>query len=90
MNKKILVITGGAGFIGSHLCEQLIEREYKVICLDNLITGSVKNIEHLLKNRSFEFIKHNVCEYIKIKGSVDSILHFASLDSPIHSLKYPI
>jgi len=88
--KKTVLITGGAGFIGSHLCELLLNKGYRVICLDNLITGKMSNISRLLKNKSFKFIKHNVSEYINIKGPVHYVLHFASPASPIDYLKYPI
>lgn len=87
---KRVVITGGAGFIGSHLADLFIAENFKVVCLDNLITGSLDNIRHLLKNKNFEFIKHNVSENIDLKGGVDYILHFASPASPVDYLKYPI
>jgi dTDP-glucose 4,6-dehydratase len=85
--KKTILITGGAGFIGSHLCELFLAKGCKVMCLDNLITGKLSNISHLLKDRNFKFIKHNVSEYIDFKGPVDYILHFASPASPIDYLK---
>lgn len=88
--KKIVLITGGAGFIGSHLCELFLAKGYKVICLDNLITGKISNISHLLKERDFKFIRHNVSEYIDVKGPVHYVLHFASPASPVDYLKYPI
>jgi dTDP-glucose 4,6-dehydratase len=90
MRKKTIVITGGAGFIGSHLCDKLIEGGYRVICLDNLITGRLENIGHLLKNRYFSFLRHNVTKYLDIKGKVDFVLHFASPASPVDYLKFPI
>ena len=90
MHKKSVVITGGAGFIGSHLCDRLLAEDFKVICLDNLITGDLENIRHLLKDKNFEFIRHDVTKYIEIKGSVDYVLHFASPASPIDYLKFPI
>ncbi len=90
MPKKIAVITGGAGFIGSHLCDKLIEKDFKVICLDNLITGNTNNISHLIKDKNFRFTKHNVSKYIDIRGKVDYVLHFASLASPVDYLKFPI
>jgi dTDP-glucose 4,6-dehydratase len=90
MPKKVAVITGGAGFVGSHLCDKLIKEGYKVICLDNLITGNKKNIEHLIKDKDFTFIKHNVTQYIRIPGRVDYVLHFASPASPVDYLKFPI
>ncbi|MCX5667857.1 MAG: SDR family oxidoreductase [Candidatus Omnitrophica bacterium] len=88
--KKTVLITGGAGFIGSHLCELFIGKSCKVICVDNLITGKLSNISHLLKNKNFQFMKHNISEHINIKGPVDYILHFASPASPIDYLKFPI
>jgi len=90
MGRKAAVITGGAGFIGSHLCERLIREGFRVICLDNLITGNLKNIEGLVKNKNFKFIKHDVTKYINIKGKIDYVLHFASLASPVDYLKFPI
>ncbi len=90
MPKKVVVITGGAGFIGSHLCDKLIRENFRVICLDNLITGNLKNIKHLFKDKDFRFIRHNVTQYIEIPGRVDYVLHFASLASPVDYLKFPI
>jgi dTDP-glucose 4,6-dehydratase len=90
MGRKTVVITGGAGFIGSHLCDRLIKEGFKVICLDNLITGKAKNIKHLLQEKNFRFMQHNVAQYINIKGKVDYILHFASPASPDDYLKFPI
>jgi dTDP-glucose 4,6-dehydratase len=90
MDKKIVVITGGAGFIGSHLCDRLIRDNFKVICLDNLITGKPDNIRHLFKDKNFRFVNHNVTKYIDIKGQVDYVLHFASLASPEDYLRFPI
>jgi len=90
MNKKRVLITGGAGFIGSHLSDALIRRGYFVICVDNLITGSKKNIKHLLKDKNFAFLKHDVTKRINVKGKVHYVLHFASPASPIDYLKYPI
>src|SRR6266576_110498 len=87
--KKRVVITGAAGFIGSHLAETLLERDYTVIGIDNLLTGDTANISHLA-NRDFTFIKHDVTNYIYIDGPVDFILHFASPASPIDYLELPI
>jgi dTDP-glucose 4,6-dehydratase len=90
MHKKSVVITGGAGFIGSHLCDRLINEGFKVICLDNFITGKLENVRHLLQDKNFTIIKHNVTKYIKIKGKVSYVLHFASPASPEDYLKFPI
>jgi dTDP-glucose 4,6-dehydratase len=83
------LITGGAGFLGSHLCDYLLNKGHEVICMDNLITGSLANIEHI-KNQRFIFVEHNVTNYIDIEGSLDYILHFASPASPIDYLEFPI
>jgi len=87
---KTVVITGGAGFLGSHLCDKFINEGFRVICVDNLITGNSKNIAHLAGNENFLFLKHDVTNYIFIPGDVDYILHFASPASPIDYLKLPI
>lgn len=84
------LITGGAGFLGSHLCDRLIAEGHEVICMDNLITGSAENIAHLFGNPSFHFIQHDVTNYIYVEGDLDYILHFASPASPIDYLKLPI
>ena len=84
------LITGGAGFLGSHMCDRLIAEGHFVICMDNLITGNVDNIAHLFGNNNFRFIKHDVTEYIYVEGDVDFILHFASPASPIDYLHLPI
>ncbi len=89
MKKKIL-ITGGAGFIGSHLCELFLAKGYRVVCMDNLITGKKENIAHLLKEKHFAFLNHNVTKYITLSGGLDYILHFASPASPVDYLKFPI
>jgi len=87
-----IIVTGGAGFIGSHLCEYLIKKGHSVICIDNLITGDIKNIEHLFKlgTEKFIFVKHDVTNYIHFPGKIDAVLHFASPASPVDYLKYPI
>jgi len=85
-----MVITGGAGFIGSHLCDYLIEKGHEVICIDNLLTGKEDNICHLIGNGKFRFIKHNVSDYIYVDGNVDCVLHFASPASPFDYLEFPI
>ena len=90
MEKKIVVITGGAGFIGSHLCDRLIKEGFKIICVDNLITGKVNNIKHLYRDKNFKFLNHNVTKYIDIKSRVNYVLHFASPASPEDYLKFPI
>jgi dTDP-glucose 4,6-dehydratase len=94
MRKKVFkptaVVTGGAGFLGSHLCDKLLNEGMKVICVDNLLTGNLDNISHLFGNEDFSFIKHDVTNYIYIPGRVDHILHFASPASPIDYLKLPI
>ena len=87
--KKIL-ITGGAGFLGSHLCDRFIKERYHVIAMDNLITGSMSNIEHLMSLENFEFYHHDVSKHIHVPGELDYILHFASPASPIDYLKIPI
>jgi dTDP-glucose 4,6-dehydratase len=87
---KTILITGGAGFIGSHLCERLIAEGNRVICLDNLITGTLNNISHLINNPNFKFIQHDVTKFIQVDESVDYVLHFASPASPVDYLKYPI
>jgi len=90
MTPKHAVVTGGAGFLGSHLCDRLLAEGHRVTAIDNLITGDVKNIAHLFGGDRFKFIKHDVTEYIYIDGPVDYILHFASPASPIDYLKFPI
>lgn len=85
-----ILITGGAGFIGSHLCDRFLAEGHEVIAMDNLITGSTRNIEHLAGRDGFRFIKHDVTEYIYIEGSLDAILHLASLPSPVDYLEEPI
>ena len=87
---KYAVVTGGAGFLGSHLCDRLIGEGAHVTAIDNLITGDMRNIAHLVGNDHFRFVKHDVTEYIFVDGPVDYILHFASPASPIDYLKLPI
>ena len=89
MSKKIL-ITGAAGFLGSHLCDRFIKEGYQVIGMDNLITGDMKNINHLLKRDEFEFFHYDVTNFVHVAGKLDYILHFASPASPIDYLKIPI
>ncbi len=90
MQRKKVLITGAAGFLGSHLCDRFIKEGYKVIGMDNLITGDLKNIEHLFKLEQFEFYHHDVTKFINIPGHLDYIMHFASPASPIDYLKIPI
>lgn len=87
---KSILITGAAGFLGSHLCDRFIKEGYRVIGMDNLITGDLKNIEHLFKNSNFEFYRHDVSTFVHVPGQLDYILHFASPASPIDYLKIPI
>lgn len=86
----VSVVTGGAGFLGSHLADLLLARGHRVVAVDNLITGNVANIEHLAGEEGFRFIKHDVSEYIYLPGRVDHVFHFASPASPIDYLEYPI
>jgi len=85
-----ILITGGGGFLGSHMCDRLIAEGHFVTCMDNLITGNMDNIAHLFGNSNFRFIKHDVTEYIYVEGELDFILHFASPASPIDYLQLPI
>ena len=85
-----ILITGGAGFLGSHLCDRLLSEGHAVIAMDNLITGSVRNIEHLAGHERFRFIKQDVTEYLYIDGPLDAVLHLASPASPVDYLEYPI
>jgi len=89
MAKRVL-ITGGAGFLGSHLCDRFIKEGYEVVAMDNLITGDLRNIEHLFQLKQFEFYHHDVTRFIHVPGHLDYILHFASPASPIDYLKIPI
>ena len=84
------LITGGAGFLGSHLCDRFLAEGHEVVCMDNLITGNPENIAHLIGTPGFEFVKHDVSTFIYVAGDVDNVLHFASPASPIDYLKLPI
>ena len=90
MQRKRVLITGAAGFLGSHLCDRFIKEDMHVIAMDNLITGDLKNIEHLFKLENFEFYHHDVSKFVHVPGHLDYILHFASPASPIDYLKIPI
>ena len=90
MTKNRVLITGAAGFLGSHLTDRLLKEGYRVICIDNLLTGSVRNIEHLAGNDDYRFMKHDVSNYIFVDGPVDFVFHFASPASPIDYLLLPI
>lgn len=85
-----ILITGGAGFLGSHLCDRMLAEGHDVIAMDNLVTGSTDNIAHLAGNPHFQFIHHNVTDYIYLKGELNAILHFASPASPVDYLELPI
>ncbi|NWF87935.1 MAG: SDR family oxidoreductase [Ignavibacteriaceae bacterium] len=90
MHKQTAIVTGGAGFLGSHLCDRLIKEGLRVICIDNLLTGNIENISHLFGNEDFLFFKHDVTNYVYVPDKIDYILHFASPASPIDYLKFPI
>lgn len=85
-----ILVAGGVGFLGSHLCEFLLKKQHDVICMDNLITGNIQNISHLKKNSKFKFIKHDVCKKINLEKKLDAVLHFASPASPNDYFKYPL
>ena len=89
MDKRVL-ITGAAGFLGSHLCDRFVKEGFQVIGMDNLITGDLNNIQHLMKLKEFEFYYNDVSKFIHVPGKLDYILHFASPASPIDYLKIPI
>ena len=84
------LITGGAGFIGSHLCDFLLRKGFRVLCMDNLVTGSENNIRHLIGRPGFTFVRHDVTENIEFDGSLDYVLHLASLASPVDYMEHPI
>jgi len=88
--KKTCVVTGGGGFLGSHLCERFLERNWRVIAVDNFITGNEKNIAPLKKNKAFQLIRRDVSKFIRIPGRIDYVLHFASPASPLDYLQFPI
>jgi len=90
MSKKVVLISGGAGFLGSHLCDWFIQRGFKVIAVDNLLTGSVRNVAHLRASKDFELIRQDVSKAFKVAGRVDFVCHFASPASPVDYAKYPI
>jgi len=90
MERKRILITGAAGFLGSHLCDRFIKEDFHVIAMDNLITGDLQNISHLFKLENFEFYNHDVSKFVYVPGQLDYILHFASPASPIDYLKIPI
>jgi dTDP-glucose 4,6-dehydratase len=89
-SKQRVLITGGAGFLGSHLCERFLAEGYEVICMDNLITGDIHNVEHLFRDKDFHFEQRDVTEHLHVVGKLDAILHFASPASPIDYLELPI
>ncbi|MGH7410527.1 MAG: NAD-dependent epimerase/dehydratase family protein, partial [Candidatus Methylomirabilis sp.] len=84
------LITGGAGFLGSHLCDRMRQEGHDAICLDNLITGRMENVAHLIGQGAFQFIKQDVTEYLDIDGPLDFVLHFASPASPVDYQRFPI
>ncbi|HEX3316226.1 MAG TPA: GDP-mannose 4,6-dehydratase, partial [Gemmataceae bacterium] len=84
------MITGGAGFVGSHLCERFLAEGHTVVAVDNLITGALVNIEHLRSEPRFSFIHHNISQHLEVDGPIDNVLHFASPASPVDYLNYPI
>ena len=85
-----ILITGGAGFLGSHLCERLVSQGHAVVCVDNFITGRPENVAHLVKDERFSLVKYNVCDYLHVDGQLDAVMHFASPASPQDYLEYPI
>jgi dTDP-glucose 4,6-dehydratase len=87
---RTAVVTGGAGFLGSHLCDHLLARDYRVICIDNLETGSLENIGHIARGPEFEFRNHDVVDYIEITEAVDVVYHLAALASPVDYMRLPV
>src|ERR1700675_2301958 len=85
-----VLVTGGAGFLGSHLCERLLAEGHEVVAMDNLLTGNLRNIAHLSRKPRFRFVRHDVTQFIAGEGAVDAVLHFASPASPIDYLLLPI
>src|SRR5712691_13069139 len=85
-----VLITGGAGFLGSHLCDRFIGMGHEVVCIDNFVTGSMDNLAHLMGHDRFTFIHYNVCDYLYVEGSLDAVMHFASPASPQDYLEFPI
>src|SRR5215207_10037847 len=85
-----VLITGAAGFLGSHLCDRFLAEGHQVVGMDNMITGSTRNLEHLAGNPNFLFIKHDISNFIFVPGEINAVLHFASPASPVDYLKFPI
>jgi dTDP-glucose 4,6-dehydratase len=85
-----ILITGGAGFLGSHLCDLLVNQGHSVLCMDNFVTGRPENIAHLMGHKQFQFVKYNVCDYLYVEGTLDAVMHFASPASPQDYLELPI
>ncbi len=85
-----VVVSGGAGFLGSHMCDKLLDRGDEVVCVDNLVTGSTENIEHLFDNERFRFVRHDVSEHVWIPGDIDAVMHLASPASPVDFARIPI
>src|SRR2546428_1147903 len=85
-----ILITGGAGFLGSHLCDRLLGMGHQVVCVDNLVTGSMDNVAHLLGHERLSFVNYNVCDYLDVEGALDAVMHFASPASPQDYLEFPI
>lgn len=87
---KTVLLTGGAGFIGSHLCDFLLGKGFRVLCMDNLITGNIKNVEHIIPNKNFKYLNHDVSKHIEIDEDIGYVMHFASPASPVDYQKIPI